>query len=530
MAKVLGAGECRTRPAVSIGGSHVRRSGRTWHRRAVAATRRVACHGAAGGGACAAPPAAKARLERIEHIIVIYAENRSFDHLYGLFPGANGIANATPEQYTQVDRDGTPLPQLPPVWKGKDARSGVSAAAAEPAVSHRRAADRPAAVAARARARSTGSTRTGADQRRPQRPLRRGVRRRRLRDGLLRRLDSCRCGNGRRNTRSPTTSSWRRIRRFVHQSLLADLRVHAARPKRAGQPARAGSTSAAGSKRRPDSPASALRRHLLLFDGSVTPDGYVGQHRRSRRTSRRRAAGAGRRSALRRPVEAHAAAADDEDHRRHAVGEGRSRGRGTRAGGTRRSRTACSRPTRSARSSTTASPAPSISSRTTSRSTTSRASRRAPRIASGTSRTTPISSPASTRGELPQVAFYKPQGTLNEHPGYTDVLSGDAHIAELIAKIRASPLWASTAIIVTYDENGGFWDHVAPPEGRPLGAGHAHPGDHRVAATRSAATSTTRPTTRRRSSSSSRAASGSSRCPACAPTPATSPRHSTLRP
>ena len=45
------------------------------------------------------------------------------------------------------------------------------------------------------------------------------------------------------------------------------------------------------------------------------------------------------------------------------------------------------------------------------------------------------------------------------------MLSGDAHIAGLIAKIRASPLWPTSAIIVTYDENGGFWDHVAPPAG-----------------------------------------------------------------
>src|SRR5216683_1546492 len=60
-------------------------------------------------------------LEKIQHIVVIYAENRSFDNLYGLFPGANGIANATPERYTQVDYDGKPLPHLPPVWKGKDA-------------------------------------------------------------------------------------------------------------------------------------------------------------------------------------------------------------------------------------------------------------------------------------------------------------------------------------------------------------------------------------------------------------------------
>src|SRR6267378_3597891 len=51
-------------------------------------------------------------LERIETIVVIYAENRSFDHLYGLFPGANGIANARPEQKTQLDHDGKPLPHL----------------------------------------------------------------------------------------------------------------------------------------------------------------------------------------------------------------------------------------------------------------------------------------------------------------------------------------------------------------------------------------------------------------------------------
>ena len=75
------------------------------------------------------------------------------------------------------------------------------------------------------------------------------------------------------------------------------------------------------------------------------------------------------------------------------------------------------------------------------------------------------------RGDLPAVAFYKPQGSLNEHPGNTDVMSGDIHISELVARIKASPLWASTAIIVTYDENGGFWDHVAPPKGDRWGPG-----------------------------------------------------------
>src|SRR5262249_56564331 len=67
--------------------------------------------------ACAAQVPTDGEVQRIEHIVVIYAENRSFDHLYGLFPGADGIAQATPEQKTQLDLDGRPLPHLPPVWK-----------------------------------------------------------------------------------------------------------------------------------------------------------------------------------------------------------------------------------------------------------------------------------------------------------------------------------------------------------------------------------------------------------------------------
>ena len=72
----------------------------------------------------AAPP--RPGLERIEHIVVIYAENRSFDNLYGLFPGANGIANATAEQITQVDRDGKPLPRLAAGVERQGSRPGVS--------------------------------------------------------------------------------------------------------------------------------------------------------------------------------------------------------------------------------------------------------------------------------------------------------------------------------------------------------------------------------------------------------------------
>ena len=66
-------------------------------------------------------------------------------------------------------------------------------------------------------------------------------------------------------------------------------------------------------------------------------------------------------------------------------------------------------------------------------------------------------------GTLPSVSFVKPLGEVNEHPGYTNVLSGEQHVVELLSALRGSPHWKHTAVIVTYDENGGFWDHVAPP-------------------------------------------------------------------
>jgi acid phosphatase len=74
-------------------------------------------------------------------------------------------------------------------------------------------------------------------------------------------------------------------------------------------------------------------------------------------------------------------------------------------------------------------------------------------------------------GTLPQVTFYKPQGNLNEHPGYADVLAGDQHIANVIAHLQKSPQWKQMLVTVTYDENGGFWDHVAPPKGDRWGPG-----------------------------------------------------------
>jgi phospholipase C len=66
-------------------------------------------------------------------------------------------------------------------------------------------------------------------------------------------------------------------------------------------------------------------------------------------------------------------------------------------------------------------------------------------------------------GRLPPVVFYKPIGELNLHPGYANITDGDEHLGDLVRRLQASPQYADMLILVTYDEHGGFWDHVAPP-------------------------------------------------------------------
>jgi len=78
-------------------------------------------------------------------------------------------------------------------------------------------------------------------------------------------------------------------------------------------------------------------------------------------------------------------------------------------------------------------------------------------------------------GSLPAVAFYKPQGNLNQHAGYSSVADGDEHIAGLIARLQQSPQWKNMLIIVTYDENGGIYDHAPVPKGDRWGPGSRIP-------------------------------------------------------
>jgi phospholipase C len=61
------------------------------------------------------------------------------------------------------------------------------------------------------------------------------------------------------------------------------------------------------------------------------------------------------------------------------------------------------------------------------------------------------------------VSFVKPIGEENEHPGYTSEPGGSSHLVDLLHAILDNPANSNTLVIVTYDEFGGQWDHVAPP-------------------------------------------------------------------
>jgi phospholipase C len=78
-------------------------------------------------------------------------------------------------------------------------------------------------------------------------------------------------------------------------------------------------------------------------------------------------------------------------------------------------------------------------------------------------------------GTLPAVSFYKPLGEFNLHPGYAKITNGDAHIANILKSIENSRAWKNTVVIVTFDENGGYWDHVSPPKIDQWGPGSRVP-------------------------------------------------------
>jgi acid phosphatase len=78
---------------------------------------------------------------------------------------------------------------------------------------------------------------------------------------------------------------------------------------------------------------------------------------------------------------------------------------------------------------------------------------------------------AAKQGKLKPVSFIKPLGEENEHPGYASEHLGSDHLVDLLKAIENGPQAADTAVVVTYDEFGGQWDHVSPPKGDAFGPG-----------------------------------------------------------
>ncbi len=81
---------------------------------------------------------------------------------------------------------------------------------------------------------------------------------------------------------------------------------------------------------------------------------------------------------------------------------------------------------------------------------------------------------AAKTGKLKPVSFVKPAGEESEHPGYASETGGGTHLVDLIRTIVNGPNGEDTLIIVTYDEFGGWWDHVPPPQFRPGNESSVH--------------------------------------------------------
>jgi len=99
-------------------------------------------------------------------------------------------------------------------------------------------------------------------------------------------------------------------------------------------------------------------------------------------------------------------------------------------------------------------------------------------------------------GKLPQVCWLVPSDAVSEHPP-GNIADGMAYVTGVVNAAMASPEWQHTAIFISWDEWGGFYDHAVPPKVDAYGLGLRVPGlvispyarhgyiDHHVASTAS---------------------------------------------
>jgi phospholipase C len=74
-------------------------------------------------------------------------------------------------------------------------------------------------------------------------------------------------------------------------------------------------------------------------------------------------------------------------------------------------------------------------------------------------------------GRLPRVCFLKATGSHDEHPANSAPRWGEHWVLGLLKALGASRYWGRSLVVITYDEGGGYWDHVAPPARDAYGCG-----------------------------------------------------------
>src|SRR5256886_26352 len=82
---------------------------------------------------------------------------------------------------------------------------------------------------------------------------------------------------------------------------------------------------------------------------------------------------------------------------------------------------------------------------------------------------------AAKKGTLPAVSWVTPSNAVSEHPP-SAVSSGQSYVTSVVNAVMKSPDWNSTAIFLSWDDWGGFYDHVVPPAVDQLGYGLRVPG------------------------------------------------------
>jgi acid phosphatase len=436
---------------------------------------------AVGMYACGGDGVTKTDITSVKNIVVIYAENRSFDNLYGNFPGANGLQNVTAANSRQLDRDGSVLATLPTIW------TGLTAVGVTPAVTEAMTVGLP------------NSPFTIDDPAGFNTPLSLTTRDLYHRfyenqmqidggknDKFAAWADSGGMVMGHYNTNADKLPLYKIAQQYTladnffmgafggsflnHQWLIC-----ACTPvyPNADKSVAAGSISSVNSdgvslKLATNSPASALTGiPKFVNSGNLTPDFYAINTMQPPYQPSGNAPAAGANPALADPNVATTLPPQTQTHIGDLLNQANVSWAwyGGSWGAALADRTKINGAVNQVPDFQThhqpfnyfADLAPGT------------ANRAQHLLDGGTDGSAFIA--AIDSGTLPAVSFYKPQGNLNEHAGYTDVASGDKHIANLIAHLQASPQWKNMVVVVTYDENGGFWDHVAPPKGDRWGPG-----------------------------------------------------------